>query len=244
MEGCGGGVPPGRAARAPAAKLPPRPPSRWPPASPEPRNWGTESPSSRKTVAQLQGARAIRRLGRLHQRSQSWGAPQLRGGTTVGVRSPGRGWESGGNRPPRSQIPRTAGREARAPGGGGRGRVAVWAPRADSASHLGRGAAVQEFGVSWESRGGGEDGSGRRSGNQDPRPMPGCRPLLRSGPGPAQVLQSSAPRGHTLGPQERRARAVPASGRSSRWRQRWAVTARPARPREGLSGPVIVAVRG
>lgn len=163
VEGCGGGVPPGRAARAPAAKLPPRPPSRWPPASPEPRNWGTESPSSRKTVAQLQGARAIRRLGRLHQRSQSWGAPQLRGGATVGVRSPGRGWESGGNRPPRSQIPRTAGREARAPGGGGRGHVAVWAPRADSASHLGRGAAVQEFGVSWESRGGGEDGSGRRS---------------------------------------------------------------------------------
>lgn len=204
MEGCGGGVPPGRAARAPAAKLPPRPPSRWPPASPEPRNWGTESPSSRKTVAQLQGARAIRRLGRLRQRSQSWGAPQLRGGTTVGVRSPGRGWESGGNRPPRSQIPWTAGREARAPGGGGRGRVAVWAPRADSASHLGRGAAVQEFGVSWESRGGGEDGSGRRSGDQDPRPMPGCRPLLRSGPGPAQVLRSSAPRGHALGPQETR----------------------------------------
>lgn len=121
---------------------------------------------------------------------------------------------------------------------------AMRAPRADSASHLGRGAAVQEFGVSWESRGGGEDGSGRRSGDQDPRPMPGCRPLLRSGPGPAQVLRSSAPRGHALGPQERRARAVPASGRSSPWRQLWAVTARPALPREGLSGPVIVAVRG
>lgn len=80
--------------------------------------------------------------------------------------------------------------------------------------------------------------------DQDPRPMPGCRPLLRSGPGPAQVLRSSAPRGHALGPQERRARAVPASGRSSRWRQRWDVTARPALPREGLSGRVIVAVRG
>lgn len=195
---------------------------------PGPLLGGRQHPQSRET-----GARSLQAAGR---QSLSSKGPEPFGASAGSVRGARVGvhhnlgghncgcpqpWERVGVRgQPTTQEPDPPDCRERGPGpgGGGRGRVAVWAPRADSASHLGRGAAVQEFGVSWESRGGGEDGSGRRSGDQDPRPVPGCRPLLRSGPGPAQVLRSSAPRGHALGPQERRARAVPASGRSSRWR--------------------------
>lgn len=113
----GGGVPPERATARQQRSARPSPLLSGH-RHPQSRETGTRNlrASGRRSLGS-KGTEAIWLLSRLHQRGQGQGAPQRRGGAAVGVRSPGRGWESGGQ--PTTQEPDSPDcggeREAQAP---------------------------------------------------------------------------------------------------------------------------------